>query len=73
MDLPSQLEGRLFYSTFTKLLWVIFQPFFYTLRPLLLRPKPITRLEVINFAVQVLLVAHIHVLLEFILAVMGFQ
>jgi len=53
MDIPSHLEGRLFYNTFTKLLWVIFQPFFYTLRPLLRRPKPITRLEVINFTVQV--------------------
>lgn len=52
MDIPSRLEGRLFYNTFTKLLWVILQPFFYTLRPVLLRPKPITRLEVINFTVQ---------------------
>jgi len=53
MDIPSRLEGRLFYNTFTKLLWVILQPFFYTLRPVLMRPKPITRLEVINFTVQV--------------------
>jgi len=53
MDIPSRLEGRLFYNTFTKLLWVILQPFFYTLRPVLVRPKPITRLEVINFTVQV--------------------
>ena len=53
MDIPSRLEGRLFYNTSTKLLWVILQPFFYTLRPVLVRPKPITRLEVINFAVQV--------------------
>jgi len=54
MDVPTQLEGRLFYNTFTKLLWVIFQPFFYTLRPLMRKPKPITHLEVINFSVQVL-------------------
>jgi len=53
MDIPSRLEGRLFYNTFTKLLWVILQPFFYTLRPVLMRPKPITCLEVINFTIQV--------------------
>jgi hypothetical protein len=53
MDIPSRLEGRLFRSTFTKLLWVLLQPVFYTFRPLILNPKPITKLEVANFTAQV--------------------
>ncbi|XP_070577658.1 sphingolipid delta(4)-desaturase DES1-like [Ptychodera flava] len=52
MDIPSKLEGKLFAHTFTKLIWVILQPFFYALRPLFLNPKPPTVLEGINFAVQ---------------------
>ena len=52
VDIPSRMETRFFRHTFTKFIWVILQPFFYTVRPLLLRPKPITRLEVINFLVQ---------------------
>jgi sphingolipid delta-4 desaturase len=52
MDIPSRLEGYLFYNTFTKLLWVILQPFFYALRPVFMRPKPITKLDVMNAGIQ---------------------
>ena len=52
VDIPSRLEARLFTTTFTKFLWVLLQPFFYALRPLFLRPKSITSLEVLNFVVQ---------------------
>lgn len=39
MDIPSYTEGRLIRSTFMKTLWVLFQLFFYALRPLFLNPK----------------------------------
>lgn len=52
VDIPSRIEAKLFTSTGTKFLWVLLQPFFYAVRPLALRPKPITGLEVLNFTVQ---------------------
>ncbi|XP_066276044.1 sphingolipid delta(4)-desaturase DES1-like [Branchiostoma lanceolatum] len=52
MDLPSKMEGVLFHNTFTKCIWVFLQPFFYGLRPPLLRPKPVTGLDIINIIVQ---------------------
>ncbi|XP_074662111.1 sphingolipid delta(4)-desaturase DES1-like [Tubulanus polymorphus] len=54
MDIPSRLEGELFRNTFTKIVWMILQPFFYTLRPLFLRPKAITAFEVVNTLIQLL-------------------
>lgn len=51
-DLPTELEAKLFCYTGTKLLWIILQPFFYALRPVLVYPKPVTGLEVVNFLVQ---------------------
>lgn len=53
-DLPTELEARLFCHTFTKLLWIILQPFFYALRPVLVYPKPVSGLEVVNAIVQVI-------------------
>src|SRR6218665_12463 len=52
VDIPSKLEARFFNRTFTKLLWVILQPFFYAFRPLMVRPKPLTMLELYNFSAQ---------------------
>lgn len=52
VDIPSRLEAKLFNNTVTKFIWVVLQPLFYALRPLFLRPKPITHLEVINFLFQ---------------------
>lgn len=51
-DIPTLLEAKLFCTTFTKLLWVILQPFFYALRPILVYPKPPSSLEIINTFVQ---------------------
>ncbi|CAN8000204.1 unnamed protein product [Ixodes hexagonus] len=51
-DLPTELEAKLFCHTGTKLLWIILQPFFYALRPVLVYPKAVTELEVVNFIVQ---------------------
>jgi len=53
MDIPSRMEGKLFSRPATKLLWVFLQPLFYAIRPLCLRPKPITSLEIINFSAQI--------------------
>ena len=52
-DLPTYLEAKLFCNTFGKLCWVILQPFFYALRPVVTYPKSPTKLEVINVIVQV--------------------
>lgn len=49
MDLPSNFETKMFFNTITKFFWVLFQPFFYSLRPMFLRPKNPTVLEISNF------------------------
>jgi len=51
-DLPTYLEAKLFCNTFGKLCWVILQPFFYALRPVITYPKTPTNLEIINVIVQ---------------------
>uniref|UniRef100_T1IWV7 sphingolipid 4-desaturase n=1 Tax=Strigamia maritima TaxID=126957 RepID=T1IWV7_STRMM len=51
-DIPTYIEAKLFCTTFTKILWVILQPFFYTCRPLLVYPKAPSKLELINLIVQ---------------------
>ena len=51
-DLPTKFEGRFFHNTATKFVWLFFQSLFYALRPTVVRPKPPTVLEIINFAVQ---------------------
>ncbi|KAH7431685.1 hypothetical protein KP509_08G061200 [Ceratopteris richardii] len=52
MDIPSYAEGRLIRNIYTKILWVLFQLFFYALRPLFLNPKDPGFWEVANFAIQ---------------------
>eukprot|EP00929_Paragymnodinium_shiwhaense_P040599 TRINITY_DN21179_c0_g1_i1.p1 TRINITY_DN21179_c0_g1~~TRINITY_DN21179_c0_g1_i1.p1 ORF type:complete len:344 (+),score=40.78 TRINITY_DN21179_c0_g1_i1:97-1128(+) len=48
VDIPSHFEGRFVSNTFAKLIWVILQPFAYSLRPLIVMPKPMCRWEFIN-------------------------
>jgi len=48
-DLPSKFEGVYFRSIFMKLLWVLFQPLFYALRPLLTKPKSPNFTDIISF------------------------
>ncbi|EHB04122.1 Sphingolipid delta(4)-desaturase/C4-hydroxylase DES2 [Heterocephalus glaber] len=52
VDVPTRLEGWLFCTPARKLLWLVLQPFFYSLRPLCVHPKAITRMEVLNTLVQ---------------------
>lgn len=52
MDVPTEVECRLFNTPLGKFTWIFLQMLFYGLRPLFVNPKPITRVELINFAVQ---------------------
>ncbi|KAH3859231.1 sphingolipid delta(4)-desaturase DES1-like [Dreissena polymorpha] len=52
VDIPTDLEGKLFVNTFTKFIWVLLQPFFYAIRPFFVRPKALQPLEVINLILQ---------------------
>jgi len=40
-DIPTAFEGRFFRTPILKFLWVLFQPFFYAIRPLYINPKPL--------------------------------
>lgn len=51
-DLPTLIEAKLFCTTFGKFCWVLLQPFFYMIRPLIVNPKPPNQLEVINLGIQ---------------------
>lgn len=52
-DLPTLIEAKLFCTTFGKFCWVCLQPFFYLVRPLLVNPKPPTKLEFVNAIIQI--------------------
>ena len=51
-DIPCEWEAKLFTNTFLKFLWVILQPFFYTIRPFFMYPLPPDKLEAVNLFVQ---------------------
>ncbi|CAB3408362.1 unnamed protein product [Caenorhabditis bovis] len=51
-DVPTELEAKLFTSTFRKFLWLAFQPFFYAFRPLIIYKKAPTDMEILNAIVQ---------------------
>lgn len=53
VDLPTRFEGVFFRNIPLKILWIFLQPFFYSLRPFIVRPKPPTALELLNVAIQV--------------------
>jgi sphingolipid delta-4 desaturase len=47
-DVPTNLEGKIFNTTFKKIIWVILQPAFYALRPIIVNPKPMCSKEAAN-------------------------
>lgn len=51
-DVPTKMEAAFFMNPIRKFVWCLLQPFFYTIRPLFVNPKPIETFEVINIAVQ---------------------
>lgn len=53
-DVPTFMEASFFTNPMRKLMWCILQPFFYTLRPLFVNPKPLEKLELVNIVVQLL-------------------
>lgn len=52
VDLPTEFEARMFFNTITKFWWVVFQPFFYSLRPMFVNPKNPLPLEITNVVIQ---------------------
>jgi sphingolipid delta-4 desaturase len=52
-DIPTVAEGRTFVNAPLKVLWVLLQPAFYALRPLLTTPKRPGAWEAANAAIQV--------------------
>nr|CAD1844411.1 unnamed protein product [Ananas comosus var. bracteatus] len=55
MDIPSSAEARVVTNAIAKSVWVVFQLFFYALRPLFLKPKPPGLWEFTNLAIQLAL------------------
>lgn len=51
-DLPTDWEGRFFSNPPAKILWLFLYPVFYAIRPLIIRPMPPTKLELLNFFIQ---------------------
>lgn len=52
VDIPSGLETKLFTRTLHKFVWVLLQPWFYSIRPFFVNPKPLSVLEVLNIVLQ---------------------
>ena len=53
MDIPTEWEAVFFKNTPRKILWMFLQPLFYALRPVVVRPKPPTPLEILNVVIQI--------------------
>lgn len=53
-DLPTKYEGLFFSNIPLKILWLSLQPLFYTVRPFYVRPKPPSKLEILNTMVQII-------------------
>lgn len=51
-DVPTFFEASFFTNSLRKCIWCLLQPFFYTLRPLFINPKPLEPLEYANIGVQ---------------------
>jgi sphingolipid delta-4 desaturase len=50
VDIPTDWEGEFFNTRLRKVLWVILQPAFYAVRPLVMAPKPVCLKSVVNVA-----------------------
>ena len=51
-DIPTEWEAKTFNTSFMKFLWVLFQPLFYALRPVIVNPKPLKLTNLINIISQ---------------------
>jgi len=52
-DIPTVMEGKIFTNAPLKFIWVILQPAFYALRPVIALPKKPTHWEAANWIIQV--------------------
>lgn len=52
VDLATRWEGVFFRNTLLKIVWLFLQPLFYAFRPVVIRPKKPSWLEVLNFITQ---------------------
>ena len=52
-DLPTKIEAILFSSPIGKFVFVVLQPLFYCFRPVIVLPKTITPLEIVNWIIQI--------------------
>jgi len=52
VDIPTDIEGRIFQTKATKLVFVLLQGFFYSLRPAFVNPKPPGKGELYNWIAQ---------------------
>lgn len=50
-DIPTNWEGLIFRNSFTKAIWLLFQPAFYALRPTIVSPKKMTKSDFVNLFV----------------------
>eukprot|EP00112_Aurelia_sp_Birch-Aquarium-sp1_P001405 Seg115.5 transcript_id=Seg115.5/GoldUCD/mRNA.D3Y31 product="Sphingolipid delta" protein_id=Seg115.5/GoldUCD/D3Y31 len=53
VDLPTDMEAKLFTNSASKFIWVILQGFFYSIRPLIVRPLPVQAWEALNITIQI--------------------
>ena len=51
-DLPTKFEAWIFCNSIAKVMWVILQPFFYAIRPMVINPLIPSGLEILNIVVQ---------------------
>ena len=52
VDLPTDWEGRFFNTPPMKVLFLFLYPAFYGIRPLIVRPMPLTKMEMLNLTIQ---------------------
>lgn len=52
VDVPMTIEVWLFRNPLTKIIWLIINPFFQGMRPFCKSPKPVTKWEAFNIAIQ---------------------
>lgn len=53
VDVPTYFEGRVFQTRFAKLVWLMFQPAWYALRPMVLNAKDPNAYEICNYLVVI--------------------
>jgi len=52
-DLPTPFEGKFFTTIPRKIFFILFQPFFYSIRPMYLYPGDISMIELVQYAFQI--------------------